>query len=60
MELIFFCVMCGRRSILDLNVGIIWNDFLGKTLSIKVNISPTLHDLHSDVLMLGDRMSLTS
>ena len=45
---------------MDLNVGIIWNDFLGKTLSIKVNISPTLHDLHSDVLMLGDRMSLTS
>ena len=27
---------CGHRRIGDLNVGIIWNDFLGKKLSIEV------------------------
>ena len=42
--------MCGWKIIWNLNVGIIWNDFLGKTLSIKVDIGTILNDLHSTIV----------
>ena len=53
------CNKCGRRCILDLYFGIFRDDFLGKTLSVKVDISAALQDIGPNVLILVDGMSLT-